>query len=92
VTLWMSDGGRPPTVDSADVSVYLHGQLLGTARVRGGFLPYRFAIPPELAARAAGAGDPVELKLVTPTWKPRSVLGTPDDRNVGVMVDRVAVK
>jgi hypothetical protein len=92
VTLWMSDGGRPPTVDPADVSVYLHGQLLGTARVRGGFLPYRFAIPADLAARAAATGDPVELKLVTPTWKPRSVLGTPDDRDVGVMVDRVAVK
>jgi hypothetical protein len=92
VTLWMNDGGRPPAVVPADVSVYLHGQLLGTARVRGGFLPYTFAIPPNLAARAAATGDPVELKLVTPTWNPRSVLGTPDDRHVGVMVDRVAVK
>ncbi len=92
VTLWMNDGGRPPAVVPADVSVYLHGQLLGTARVRGGFLPYTFAIPPDLAARAARTGDPVELKLVTPTWKPRRVLGTPDDRDVGVMVDRVAVK
>jgi hypothetical protein len=92
VTLWMSDGGRPPSVVPADVRVYLQGQLLGTARVRGGFQPYRFAIPPDLAALAAGTGDPVELRLVTPTWKPRSVLGTPDDRDVGVMVDRVAVK
>lgn len=92
VTIWMNDGGRPPTVGPADVSVYLHGQLLGTARVLGGFLPYTFPIPPELAARASAAGDPVELKLVTPTWNPRRALGTPDDRDVGVMVDRVAVK
>jgi len=92
VTLWMSDGGRPPSVVPADVRVYLQGQLLGTARVRGGFLPYRFAIPPDLAGIAAGTADPVELKLVTPTWRPRSVLGTPDDRDIGVMVDRVAVK
>lgn len=92
VTLWMNDGGRPPTVGPADVSVYLRGQLLGTARVQGGFLPYRFAIPPDLATGAAGAGDPVELKLVTPTWNPRRALGTPDDRDVGVMVDRVAVR
>ncbi len=92
VTIWMSDGGRPPSVVPADVRVYLQGQWLGTARVRGGFLPYRFAIPPDLAALAAGTGDPVELKLVTPTWRPRSVLGTPDDRDVGVMVDRVAVR
>jgi hypothetical protein len=92
VTVWMSDGGRPPSVVPADVRVYLQGQLLGTAPVRGGFQPYRFAIPPDLAALAAGTGDPVELKLVTPTWRPRTVLGTPDDRDVGVMVDRVAVK
>ena len=92
VTLWLNDGGRPPTVAPADVSVYLYGQLLGSARVRGGFLPYSFAIPPDLAARAAAAGDPVELKLVTPTWKPLTVLGTPDERDLGVMVDRVAVR
>lgn len=92
VTIWMNDGGRPPTVGPADVSVYLHGQLLGTARVRRGFLPYKFAISPDLATRAAAAGDPVELKLVTPTWNPRRALGTPDDRDVGVMVDRVAVR
>ena len=63
-----------------------------SATVHGGFLPYTFEIPAELAARAAAAGDPVELRLVTPTWKPRLVLGTPDDRDLGIMVDRVAVR
>jgi hypothetical protein len=92
VTLWMNDGGRPRSAGPADVSVYLQGELLGSATVRNGFLPYTFQIPPELATRAAAAGDPVELKLVTPTWKPQTVLGTPDDRELGVMVDRVAVK
>ena len=92
VTLWLNDGGRPRRAGAADVSVYLHGELLGSASVRSGFLPYTFEIPAELAARAAAAGDPVELKLVTPTWKPRTVLGTPDDRELGVMVNRVAVK
>ena len=92
VTLWMNDGGRPKGARPAEVSVFLHGEPLGTATVRGGFLPYTFEIPAPLAARAAAAGDPVELRLVTPTWKPRAVLGTPDDRDLGVMVDRVAVK
>jgi hypothetical protein len=92
VTVWMNDGGRPASAGSADVSVYLHGQLLGTAQVGRGFAPYTFVIPSDLAARAAAAGDPVDLKLVTPTWNPRRALGTPDDRDVGVMVDRVAVK
>ncbi len=92
VTLWMNDGGRPAATAAADVNAYLNGQLIGTAHVRGGFLPYSFVIPPDLAKRAAAAGDPAELKLVTPTWNPRRVLGTPDDRDVGVMVDRVAVR
>jgi hypothetical protein len=92
VTIWAGDGGRPAAAPAANLTVYLQGQLLGSARVRNGFLPYTFVIPPDLAARAAQAGDPVELRLVTPTWKPRLLLGTPDDRDLGVMVDRVAVR
>ena len=92
VTLWMSDGGRPDSAAPAEVTVYLQDHLLGSAMVRGGFVPYRFAIPADVASVAAAAGDPIELKLVTRTWKPRAVLGTPDDRDLGVMLDRVAVK
>jgi hypothetical protein len=92
VTLWMSDGGRPGSAPPADVTVYLHGRPLGSATVRGGFLPYRFDIPPDLASAAAATGDPIELRLVTRTWKPRTVLGTPDDRDLGGMLDRVAVQ
>ncbi len=57
-----------------------------------GSRPTRCRFPPDLAKRAADFGDPVELRLVTPTWNPHDVLGTPDDRDLGVMVDRVAVK
>ncbi len=92
VTLWLNDGGRPPSVPPADVSVYLHGQLLGTVRASHEFAPHTLTIPSELAARAAASGDPVELKLITPVWNPHDVLGTPDDRDLGVMVDRVAVR
>jgi hypothetical protein len=90
--LWLNNGGRPPAADPPDVSVFLQNQLLGTARVGNGFAPYAFVIPPDLAAKAAAAGDPVELRLVTRTWNPHKVLGTGDDRNIGVMVDRVAVR
>ena len=92
VTLWMSDGGRPRSAPPAEVTVYLQDHRLGSATVRGGFSPYRFPIPPELAGAAAAAGDPIELRVVTRTWKPRAVLGTPDDRDLGVMLDRVAVQ
>jgi hypothetical protein len=88
----LNNGGRPPAAGPAQIEVFLHGQSLGRALVEGGFRPYTFAIPPDLAARASAGGDPVELRLVTATWNPHKVLGTSDDRNVGVMVDRVAVR
>jgi hypothetical protein len=92
LVLWLSNGGRPPAADPADLSVFLQNQLLGTVRVGNGFSPYAFPIPPDLAAPEAATGEPVELRLVTRTWNPHKVLGTPDDRNIGVMVDRVAVR
>jgi hypothetical protein len=92
VTLCMNNGGRPAAAAPATVAVSLHGQLLGTVTVANGFGEYRLAIPAALAARAAGFGDPVELKLVTALWNPHEVIGSPDDRDLGVMVDRVAVQ
>jgi hypothetical protein len=32
------------------------------------------------------------LRLVTPQWNPARVLGSPDDRDLGVMLDRVTIK
>ena len=92
LTLWLSNGGRPAAAGVAQVTVFLQNELVGSAVVDGGFRPYTFVIPSDLAARAAASRDPVELRLVTPTWNPHKVLGTSDDRNVGVMVDRVAVR
>jgi Dolichyl-phosphate-mannose-protein mannosyltransferase len=92
VTLWMSNGGRPAAVAPADVQVSLHNQVLGTVRVSDGFKQYALAIPADLAAHAAAFGDPVELRFITPPWNPLKVLGRPDDRELGVMVDRVQVR
>ena len=92
VTLELADGGRPPAAPPAQVDVFLHGQQIGSVLVSGGFRPYTLAIPPDLAARAAAVGDPVELRLVTRTWQPSTVLGSPDERQLGVMVDRVTIR
>ena len=54
--------------------------------------PLRVAHRTPVHEPAHAVDDPVELRLVTATWNPHQVLGTPDDRNVGVMVDRVAVR
>ncbi|MEX1129187.1 MAG: glycosyltransferase family 39 protein [Vicinamibacterales bacterium] len=92
VTLVMGDGGRPPAAPPAMVQVFLHNQLLGRIEVDGDVRPYTLAVPPELAARAAAASEPVELRLVTTMWNPAKVLGSPDDRDLGVMLDRVTIK
>ena len=92
LTIWMSNGGRPATVPPADVAVSLFGQALGTLRVTNGFAPYSLPIAPDLASRAAASGQPVELTLVSTLWNPLKALGTGDDRELGVMVDRLAVR
>jgi hypothetical protein len=66
--------------------------MLGSVDVRSGFAAYTFVIPPAVAAADAGTREPVRLTLETVTWNPLKVLGTPDDRDLGVMVDRVAVQ
>ena len=88
----MSDGGRPPAAGAADVTIALENEVLGTVHVVTGFKPYSVDIPQALAARLSGLGRTIELSIVTTAWKPELVLGTPDDRDLGVMVDRITVK
>ena len=92
LTLWMNDGGRPPGVPPAHIRVYLDDEFTGETDVGRGFQPYSFMIPPE-AARAAGARDePVLMRIESTLWNPRAALGVPDDRDVGVMVDRIEAR
>ena len=92
LALWMNNGGRPPAAPPADVSILIGDRLLGVVQVTDGFKEYDLAIPADVAAAAAAAGEPVRITLRTATWNPHVVLGTGDDRELGVMVDRVAVR
>lgn len=92
VTIVMDDGRRPAQVPPASVEVSMNDQVLGRIAVGSDFRPYTLPIPPALAAAAGASGTPVRLKLVTNVWRPKAVLGVPDDRDLGVMVDRVDVK
>ena len=92
LALWMDDGGRPPAAPPADVTLLIGDRLLGRVRVSGGFREYDVPIPADLAAAAGTAGEPVRITLRTSTWNPLKTLGTPDGRDLGVMVDRVAVR
>jgi hypothetical protein len=92
VALWMSNGGRPAAAPPADVTVLLNDTLLGTVRVDNGIREYDIQIPPPLAAAAAATGEPVRVMLRTSTWNPAKLGVSDDDRELGVMVDRVAIR
>ena len=92
LVIWMNDGGRPAAAPAADVTVLVAGSTLGTVRVTGGFHEYSFPLSAAIAAVAAATGEPVRITLRSSTWNPLAVLGTADDRDLGVMVDRVAVR
>ena len=92
LTLWMDDGGRPLSAGPAVVTCSLDNRPIGEVTVTSGIKPYRFAIPPDLAAAAAVREEPVLLRLVVSSWSPKTALGTADARTLGVMVQRVAVQ
>ena len=92
IVLVMSSGGRPQAAPPADVTVQLNDHPLGTVRVTDGFKPYVFDLPAGVAAEAAEAEAPSRLRLVTTAWNPHLVIGSGDDRELGVMVDRVQVR
>lgn len=92
LALWLSDGGRPPAAAAAVVRILIGTRALESITVTGPFREYDVDIPADLAATLAASAEPVRLTLRTDTWSPQRVLGTPDPRELGVMVDRVAVR
>lgn len=92
VTITMSHGGRPAAAGAARVEVFFNGIRLGDAIVGADFAEHRFALPEALAAAAAQSDEPATLRLVSPVWSPRALLGVADSRDLGVMVDRLAVR
>jgi hypothetical protein len=92
VVVWMGSGGRPPQAPTPTVEVALDDHVLGTATPVDDVRPYAFALPPELAARAAARTGPARLRLRVPTWNPAALLGVNDTRELGVIVTRVEVR
>ena len=93
LTLWASNGGRPPRAEPARTSVYLEGRLLGVVQLDSpAFQPYLFTVPSGATARAAANDGFAVLTIETPTWSPRRALGLADARELGVMVARVELR
>jgi hypothetical protein len=92
LVVWMENGGRPAKAPPAEVEVFFLDVSLGRVAVGPARKPYAFPIPPALAAQAAAMNDAVTVRLVSTTWNPRALIGADDDRELGVMVDRVEVR
>jgi hypothetical protein len=92
VTMSLNDGRRPSTVTPAMVTVSFDGRDIGRAIVGDGFREYTFTLPADLAEAAATREEPALLKISVNTWNPRRAAGSPDDRDLGVMVDRVDIR
>lgn len=92
VVLTMSDGGRPASATPARVEIFFNGTSLGAVDVTPGFREYRVALPQALAKAAAQADAPATLRLISTVWSPRTALNVPDNRELGVMLDKVTVR
>jgi hypothetical protein len=89
VTVWMSGAGRPASAPPPDVEVFLNDRRLGSVTATNSLQPHSFSIPPDLASEVAQSDGAAQLRLHTKTWNPRDLVGAPDGRDLGVLVDRV---
>jgi hypothetical protein len=92
LTLRMGHGGRPSGAPAADVAVFLNDLPIGLVRPSEAFEAFTIDVPPDLAAAAADAEAAAQLRIVTQTWNPRRVLDLGDDRDLGVMLERLTVE
>ena len=92
-TLTLRMRGRPPAAGDAVVRVFLDDRPLGAIAVAADrFEDYYLAIPPDLARQVADRPRASELRIEADPWVPLDVLGIPDARALGVMLDRVEVR
>ncbi len=92
LVFWMDNGGRPAKAPPAEIEFSIGETTLGRVTVASGMAPYSVPIPPEIAAVAAASPDAVTVRLRTVTWRPKEILNVGDDRDLGVMVDRVEIR
>ncbi|MBL8141373.1 MAG: glycosyltransferase family 39 protein [Acidobacteria bacterium] len=92
LVLSMANGNRPAAAGTARVTVSIGDVVLGTADVDGDIREHAFGIPPGIAARGAASEDPTRVKIAVSTWVPRTAIGAPDDRELGVMLWRAEVR
>jgi hypothetical protein len=91
VTLWMGAGGRPAAAPPATIDVYLNDQPIGSASIGVEISPREFSVPGALALALSQSEDAAQLRVVSTTWNPKQLLASRDDRDLGVMIDRIRI-
>jgi hypothetical protein len=90
----LHDGGRPIAqgAEPARMQVLFDEVPIGTIDLASGFREYRLALPRDLVQRAAARDEPAQITLLSTTWMPMTYLGGTDDRELGVMLDRIRIR
>jgi hypothetical protein len=91
VTLWVGAGGRPASAPAAMIEVFLNDEPIGSAAIGTDIATREFPIPAGLALVLSQSEDAAQLRIVSRTWSPRHLLAASDDRDLGVMLDRIRV-
>ncbi|MXZ71409.1 MAG: hypothetical protein F4Z04_07880 [Acidobacteria bacterium] len=84
--------GRLEQAGVAPVQIVLNDRLLATLSPGDGYERYTLPIPPDLAREMAERDEASELRIETQPWVPSRLLGLPDDRTLGIRLDRVVVR
>ena len=92
LTLRMSSGGRPPEDTLVTVRLTLNEYDLGEFSVGNGFENYTVTMTEHLAETIALEDEASILQIESSPWIPSQILGVSDDRDLGVMLDRVEVR
>ena len=92
LTIWMGAGGRPPTARAPLVDISINGQRIGSVTVGNAVAPYEFTIPPDILKTTGESQRSPRIAIATSTWNPAQLLKAKDDRDLGVMVDRLSVR
>ncbi len=92
LVLWMDNGGRPASAPPAQIEVFGRRRLARQCGRRTRDTTLLFPIPPDIARTAESSADAMTIRLNTITWNPAALLKVIDDRDLGVMVDRVEIR
>lgn len=90
IVLVLNPGPWVPGMDRVHVRILLNEQPLGDVTLLSNYNTYTVAVPD--AQQRETSGKPIDIQIESKSWVPQRVLGLPDVRRVGVIVDWVKIE